>query len=803
MITLEGALYSIETMSWYASPIILMVLVIRRAVRTLIPARWQYYLWMLVVARLLVPIWILPHSAYSLQKPSDQAALNIEQSVALADLPSVSHTRLASSATSATSAEAVPATLPDFKIDARQRQLDWRPIASILWIVGVTTVLIIGFSAHLRLVLLIRRSRLVIPELIARQWVLSTRLLNRGKGPELWISGAVSSPVLMGVFRPKVVLPREAIHYSSNELEHIFAHELAHYRGLDYLTNLLHLFAVALHWFNPLVWVSLHGAQFDRECAADEWALSRLPRLGSRKGTAREYCETVLKLVERRSGLLTPVLGISESRSDMKQRLGRILTFKKSSIRHTIAGLLLLIVLAMPALSRNGLLASGSRGIIYDRNGVILADSDDKQIRIYPNGPLASHTLGFLSQREPGVYQGASGIEQAMEPYLHDTASGASDSIFLTLDSRIQRIVESSLAKCPFQRVAVVVMDPNNGDVLAIASLPSYDPNQFVLSNPADVWQRLKLDPQKPLMNRAIHAFPPGSSFKPLVALAGLKTGKVDANTEFDCPAFISVDDHLFHNSDSKDAGKMSLGHAIQVSSDVYFYQFAIKCGIGCIDDLGQLAGFGQQWNLIGGHDDDTGILPGPQWMAKQQAELRQRNPERTPTEHWSDGQTANTSIGQGHVLATPLQMTAFYCAIANGGTVYVPRLYDRVTDSTGKELHDSFLDSMTKKAQVFHTLDVKPSDLKAVQNSLLAAVNDGTGQLAQIPGVAVCGKTGTAQAREGDTRDLKCWFCCYAPAEKPRYVVTVLCEGATWGGTSSAPLAKEILQQLLVQQGR
>jgi len=157
--------------------------------------------------------------------------------------------------------------------------------------------------------------------------------------------------------------------------------------------------------------------------------------------------------------------------------------------------------------------------------------------------------------------------------------------------------------------------------------------------------------------------------------------------------------------------------------------------------------------------------------------------------------QTANTSIGQGFVLVTPLQLATFLCAVANGGTVYQPRLYSRVLDYKGD------LKAEMPAGQVYSTLDVKPSDMKAVQEGMKEVVAEGTATLAQVPGYSIAGKTGTAQAyikADGGTRrDLKCWFYCYGPFEAPRYAVCVLVEGGTWGGTTTAPVAQEIMKRL------
>jgi penicillin-binding protein 2 len=446
--------------------------------------------------------------------------------------------------------------------------------------------------------------------------------------------------------------------------------------------------------------------------------------------------------------------------------------------------------------------------------------------RQYTYGAFAAHILGYVGKADnqnehlasdgtPYETIGRHGIEAIMdaqlqgEPgstvqrvssqgyYIEDKKLQAAfqpptmgSTLYLTIDARVQSIAETAMRHAGIGRGAVVVMDPRNGDVLAMVSIPSYDPNKFIPKIQSKDWDALNQDPTAPMFNRALHAYAPGSTYKIMVALAGLKSGNCSVNTSFDCPGAIQIDDHLFHNSDSSDAGVMSLVHAICVSSDVYFYQYGMKAGIEAIDAMGKLAGFGHKWGLLGDADEDAGILPGPEWMKENDKWLIKTH----NIDHWSRAQTANTSIGQGFVLVTPLQMATFLCAVANGGTVYQPRLYSRVVDYKGET-------KILPEGQVYSTLDVKPSDLKAVQEGMRQVVEKGTATLAQVPGYQIAGKTGTAQAHikiNGEVRrDLKCWFYCYGPFEAPRYVTCVVVEGGTWGGTSTAPIAQEIMSRL------
>jgi penicillin-binding protein 2 len=449
--------------------------------------------------------------------------------------------------------------------------------------------------------------------------------------------------------------------------------------------------------------------------------------------------------------------------------------------------------------------------------------------REYPLGAFASHILGYVGKPEdqdqhvaddgtPFETVGRHGIEAIMDDHLqgepgsiiqrvssqgyfegeplatHDPTMG--NTVYLTIDARIQYIAETTFRDSGWTRGAAVVMDPRNGDVLALASFPNYDPNTFIPHIKEADWDKLNDDPTTPLYNRALHAYPPGSTYKIMVSLAGLKSGHETANTEFDCPPAIFIGDHWFHNSDRAPGGTMGLVNAIKVSSDVFFYQYGIRAGIDAIDAMGARAGFGHKWGLLGDADEDAGILPGPVWM--KQPEISKWLLKTHNINTWTNAQTANASIGQGFVQCTPLQMATFLCSVANGGTVYQPRLYSKVVDYQDNVMAEP------PAGVIYNTLGVKPGQLKSVQDGMFKVVEEdgGTAAAARIPGGPhLAGKTGTAQAyRRVDgvrKQDLKTWFYCYGPFEDPHYVVCVLVEGGTWGGTAAAPIASTIMKRL------
>ena len=784
---LFGAVWAIAWQSW---PVILLVAVMQRLVGRHLPARWRHALWLLVFVRLLCPLFVLPASPVSLARlpiiPGNPL-LNIP--VAVVDPAPPEARPLPQSTTPGSTAQPHPITVYLNSPPRLRLVFSWFTVAAFTWLaVAAAAWIALGIGQRI-LLRKIFHTEAPLPDGAVRTWEACRRAFGLKKMPRLLASTCVTSPLLLGVWNPRVVLPASLVESDLDEVElrHIFAHEIGHYQRGDHWTNGLQLLVLSIHWFNPLTWYCVREARLDQEMAADEWALRRL-------GAAhrKAYGETLLKFISRQagSGTLSTAVGIAENKAHLKDRLRLISRFRGISRRDSILGAVLVVALIVPVLSRATNLLTGldGRGAIYDRNGVLLAETRDGK-RHYPYAAMGAPMLGCLGPNDHASSSGKApdlvprhGVEAALDPILRP-----GNNVYLTIDARIQAIAENAVRRSGFTRVAVVIMDPRNGDILAMVSAPSFNPNE--LSNgTVEAWKSLDEDADRPLSNRAVRAFSPGSTFKTLIALAGLKSGHVAANTEFDCPAEIQIDDHQFPNSDHSAYGRMGLANALAFSNDVFFYQYGIQTGIDAIDDLGTRAGFGESSNVLAG-DEDAGILPGPEWMKKNSAWLQRPH----NADHWSNAQTANTSIGQGFVLATPLQLTTFYAAIANGGTIYRPRLYARSLDASGRDFR------LPKNApgQVIGTLGVEKADLAVVKEGLLAAVDHGTGQAAAIPLMHVAGKTGTAQHYATGRQSLTTWFCCFAPNPEPRYAVTVMVDGGQWGATSAAPIAQAILRRL------
>src|ERR1700736_3421519 len=333
-----------------------------------------------------------------------------------------------------------------------------------------------------------------------------------------------------------------------------------------------------------------------------------------------------------------------------------------------------------------------------------------KPVRSYVYGALASHILGYVGAPDDtnkdeakkftfyqGDVEGKSNIEKTMDEYLRGkpgvrylrrNAKGPIDgvlredppkqgaNVFLTIDARIQAIADE--ASRAVSRAGSVVIDPNNGNVLAMVSVPSFDPNSFIPSIKAKDWQALRKDEGDPLVNRAVSALPPGSTFKLITSFAGLR--KNLANAKFSCGGGVSYGDHFFQcwvNEKHYTHGTIGLSDAIKVSCDSYFYQYGNAAGIESIDAVGKMLGMGED-SGIRLTSEQGGNMPGPEWMQIHH-----------PQERWSLAQTANVTIGQAYNMVSPLQLAMAYVAAANGGICYYPRLVDKVLNQDGSPLLD------------------------------------------------------------------------------------------------------------------
>lgn len=360
--------------------------------------------------------------------------------------------------------------------------------------------------------------------------------------------------------------------------------------------------------------------------------------------------------------------------------------------------------------------------------------------------------------------------------------------LHLSIDSDLQRAAEDALDG---RRGAVVAVDPRSGELLAMVSSPLFDANIFSGALSAKTWEQINRDRDKPMKNRAIASiYPPGSTIKLLWALAGLAEGKTDFNKKVFCPGYYKIGRRRYHCHKREGHGMVNLQEAIMLSCNAYFYQLGQELDIDLMSKYLKLFGIGQKTGLaIPG--EETATLPSRQWKLERFGE------------RWYPGDTVPVSIGQGYVTATPLQLAMMVSAIANGGTLYRPQLVKRIVNlRTGEEL--------IRPSEVVRRIDLPEKYYDFVRQAATSVVQAprGTGKRSAVTGVAVAGKTGTAQVaalgKGGDNERLKhhAWFVGFAPASEPEIALAVIVENAGGGGLNAAPVSQAVLQTYFKKRG-
>jgi penicillin-binding protein 2 len=442
-------------------------------------------------------------------------------------------------------------------------------------------------------------------------------------------------------------------------------------------------------------------------------------------------------------------------------------------------------------------------------------------IRYYPQGPVYGHILGQIGQippdelmqrrdegYRPGDFCGRLGIERAYDSMLHGKdggmlvevdargRSGAEISSFdpvpgarveLTVDARVQQAAYDELAVWAARGHpgAAVALDPRTGAVLALVSVPSFDPNQFATGINASNWNALRNDPLKPLINRASgSAYAPGSTFKLITATAGLCSGRITPQDRVYCSGVIYLGRWPKRCHKASGHGSVDMVRAIQVSCDIYFYRLGQRLGPELMAQWARTFGLGKRTgiDLVRPGDppvERAGVVPSPEWKRK-----RGYGP-------WVGGDTVDFAIGQAMLACTPLQMCNVAAAIANGGTLYRPQLVSRIVGTT-KEGGPKVI--QTLQPQVLGHIPFTPEALQVVREGMLQVMRPGgTASHATLPGVTIAGKTGTAQQRIRGKMVNHAWFVGYAPAENPSMAVCVFVEGGGHGGTVAAPIARKM----------
>ena len=461
-------------------------------------------------------------------------------------------------------------------------------------------------------------------------------------------------------------------------------------------------------------------------------------------------------------------------------------------------------------------------------------DIKARLFRSYPYGELGSHVVGYIgrinqaekeiieSGDDEGNYRGTDyigklGIEQSFEQQLHgttgveqvETSAGGravrklatnpatpGHTVMLSLDIRLQKLVEDMFGE---RRGALVALDPKTGDVLAFVSKPTFDPNLFVDGIDSESWQALNESIDKPLLNRALRGtYPPGSTYKPFMAMAALQTGKRSPTFIVNDNASWSFGGHVFRSHGDIALGAVDMYRSIVKSSNVYYYSLANEMGVDAMHDFMKPLGFGQLTGIdING--EVRGVLPSQEWKRKAY-----KRPEQ---QKWYPGETISLGIGQGYNTFTMLQLAQATAALANGGIKHRPRLVIGTQDPVTRVMHPLPADPP-------QDLGYKPENVAIVRKALVGVTQEGTSaRVFAGAGYLSGGKTGTAQAvtigqkdkyngakMEEHQRDHAVYMA-FAPAEDPKIALAVIVENAGWGAGVAAPIARRVFDYVLLGQ--
>lgn len=455
--------------------------------------------------------------------------------------------------------------------------------------------------------------------------------------------------------------------------------------------------------------------------------------------------------------------------------------------------------------------------------------------RQYPLGNIASHALGYIGRitdkdlkwieevEKQANYKGTdhigkNGLEQFYELELHGQtgyeeveidAGGralrslkrippvSGNNLTLTLDAKLQEITEQAFGD---RKGSLVAIEPSTGGILALVSTPTYDPNLFVDGITPDNWKELNENPNKPMVNRAINgAYPPGSTYKPFMALAALETGKRTPNQAISDPGYFNFGNHQFRDDKKGGHGSVDMYKSIVHSCDTYYYILANEMGIDNIAKFMAKFGFGERTGVdLGrnGASESKGILPSQEWKRQRFKKPEQRK--------WYAGETISIGIGQGYNSYTPIQLAQATAVLANNGVMFRPHLVRHIADTKTGE-------ARLIEPQPIRDLELKQQNVDVIRRALVGVNKEGTGTRA-FAGAPYesAGKTGTAQvyslkgaeykasAIKQELRD-HALFIAYAPADKPKIALAVLVENGGFGAQSAAPIARMVLDYYLL----
>jgi penicillin-binding protein 2 len=438
-------------------------------------------------------------------------------------------------------------------------------------------------------------------------------------------------------------------------------------------------------------------------------------------------------------------------------------------------------------------------------------------VRLYPNNSLAAHIIGYTGREAPlsvrpienkdlifSESEGKEGIEQSFDSelrgqhgVLHMTFDPDGNkmseriarppipgyNVILSLDMDLQKLCEETLA-AGCARGAMVIIDPNTGEILAMASHPTFNPNEFVPVVPQKIFEAYSLAEDAPLLPRAFRsAYPPGSTFKTFVGLAALQTGLITPKTELNCPTSISVGNHVFSNWKKVGAGSLTFVQAMEQSCNTWFYQAGLKIGAPPIIEYSNRLGLGRR-SGIPLRAETSGNIPTDEYMLR----VHRREIKK--------GDVANMSIGQGDILISPLQMAQAMGALATNGRFHQTRLVSQVQTIDNKVIA-AYPDRL--RDEIPMTDEIAATIRKALVE--VTEGGQGTGHRSQVKGITVAGKTGTAQWGPTAKQRTAAWFAGYLPADNPRFAFAAVYEAPAGvkagGGSHAAPLIGKVFRKV------
>ncbi len=432
--------------------------------------------------------------------------------------------------------------------------------------------------------------------------------------------------------------------------------------------------------------------------------------------------------------------------------------------------------------------------------------------RRYRTKAKAAHAFGYVreitkgelrSRRDegyqPGDRIGKAGLEKMYEPMLRGRQGsefqlvnirglpvkryrdGEEDApplsgfdLHVGIDTEVQALAESLFVN---KRGAAVALDPQSGEIIALVSMPDYDPEVFSKSIDPETWDYLNNSPQKPMFNRATQmGLPPGSTWKPFMSLMALQEGIITEGQKLPCPGAYYLGRHAFRNHGSRAYGNINVEKALEVSCNTFYYRLMMETDVDTWADYAHAFGFGQKMptDLL---EQSPGIIADSAYYNRHFGKGR-----------WTAGYTINLGIGQGDMVVTPMQLARYTAAVANEGTLYAPHLVTKLHNpETGETLYPA-LPAPEK-------LPIDKAHFAPVKRGMQRVMENGTGYWAQIPGIPSGGKTGTAQNPHGKDHSI---FIMFAPLEEPEIAIAVMVENAGYGGSAAAPIASLMAEQYL-----